>query len=37
MNLKKNDKNFKIKKDYRRLNFPQLQKNTLNFLNWFRI
>ncbi len=32
---KKNDKNFKIKKIIERLNFPQLQKNTLNFLNWF--
>ena len=32
---KKNNKNFKVKKIIRKLQIPNLKKNTLNFLNWF--
>ncbi len=32
---KKTDKNFKIKKIIKKLDIPELNKSTLNFLNWF--
>ena len=32
---KKNNKNFKVKKIIKKLQIPNLKKNTLNFLNWF--
>ena len=32
---KKNNKNFKVKKIVRKLQIPNLKKNTLDFLNWF--
>ena len=32
---KNNNKNFKIKKIIRKLQIPNLKKNTLDFLNWF--
>ena len=32
---KKSDKNFKIKKIVRKLEIPNLKKETIEFLNWF--
>jgi len=32
---KEKNKNFKLKKIIKKLEIPQLRKNTLNFLNWF--
>ena len=32
---KKSNKNYKIKKVFKKLNVPNLNKNIINFLNWF--
>ena len=34
---KKKNKNFAIKKVLRKLDVPPLKKNTIKFLNWFRL